>query len=139
MAAALRGLQKHNDISITAVSAIYKTPPWGLKNQPWFFNCAAEIETSLVPEALLDACQYIEKLGNRERKIRWGPRTIDIDILVFEGVEQVKDRLTLPHPRMLERAFVLIPLAEIAPDLMVGELSVSKRADVFSHEENRKK
>ena len=108
-------LDEHQAINISKVSCVYKTPPWGLINQPWFFNCCVEIQTSLSPYILLNFCQAVEKQGNRERKVRWGPRTIDVDILVFDGVEMDEERLTIPHPRMLERAFVLIPLAEIAP------------------------
>ena len=117
MAAVLQGLDAMDEIDVVAVSSLYKTPPWGMEDQPWFLNCCAEITTSLEPEALLDACQSMERAGKRERTTRWGPRTIDVDILVFEGHEQVEQRLTIPHPRILERAFVLIPLAEIAPEL----------------------
>lgn len=114
MASALRRLDAEDGIAVTAVSALYKTPPWGVTDQPWFLNCCAEIETSLSPQNLLKACQAAEHAGKRERKIRWGPRTIDIDVLMFEGVESDDKALTLPHPRMHERAFVLLPLAEIA-------------------------
>ena len=117
MADALQRLDQDADISVTAVSPIYKTPPWGVEDQPWFHNCCAQVETSLSPEQLLEACQEAERAGKRERIVRWGPRTIDVDILVFEGVEQNEQRLTLPHPRMLERAFVIVPLADIAPTL----------------------
>jgi 2-amino-4-hydroxy-6-hydroxymethyldihydropteridine diphosphokinase len=117
MANALQRLDGDADVTVTAVSPIYKTPPWGVEDQPWFHNCCAEVETSLTPEQLLEACQEAEREGKRERIVRWGPRTIDVDILVFDGVEQNEQRLTLPHPRMLERAFVIIPLADIAPNL----------------------
>ncbi len=119
MANALQRLDHDADISITSVSPVYKTPPWGVEDQAWFHNCCAEIETILSPEQLLEACQEAEREGKRERIVRWGPRTIDVDILVFEGVEQNEQRLTLPHPRMLERAFVIVPLADIASSLVL--------------------
>lgn len=119
MANALQRLDSDPEIFVTDVSPIYKTPPWGVEDQPWFHNCCAGVETNLSPEQLLEACQEAERAGKRERIIRWGPRTIDVDILVYEGVEQNEQRLTLPHPRMLERAFVVIPLADIAPSLLL--------------------
>lgn len=128
MATALRNLDAREAIKVTAVSALFKTPPWGVENQPWFFNCCAAVETKLTPENLLAACQEQERLGKRERSQRWGPRTIDIDILVIEGVEQDASELTLPHPRMLERAFVLVPLADLEPKLRIQSRSVERWA-----------
>ncbi|MEE9313715.1 MAG: 2-amino-4-hydroxy-6-hydroxymethyldihydropteridine diphosphokinase [Rhizobiaceae bacterium] len=129
MGVALRGLDAAKEIKVARVSSVYKTPPWGVTDQPWFHNCCAEIQTSLAPEELLDACQAVEKVGKRERVIRWGPRTIDVDILLFEGVMQTEPRLTIPHPRMMERAFVLVPLAEIAPDISVLGRTCANRVD----------
>lgn len=123
--AALNGLNAMPEIAVTRVSPVYKTPPWGVEDQPWFFNCCAEINTSLSPEELLDACQQMEREGRRMRTIRWGPRTIDVDIVAMAGIEQVEQRLTIPHPRATERAFVIVPLADIAPDLQLGERTVS--------------
>ncbi|MEE9375703.1 MAG: 2-amino-4-hydroxy-6-hydroxymethyldihydropteridine diphosphokinase [Rhizobiaceae bacterium] len=128
MGVALRGLEAHKKITITNVSSIYKTEPWGLKNQPWFHNCCAEIEAQLSPLALLEVTQAVEKVGKRERVIRWGPRTIDVDILSIDGVELSGSRLTIPHPRMVERAFVLIPLAEIEDSLVIEGQTVAERA-----------
>ncbi len=125
MAKALQMFDTKDDLSVRLVSPIYKTPPWGVEDQPWFLNCCAEIETSLSPEEVLEECQAAERVGKRERVQRWGPRTIDIDILVFEGVEQVEQRLVLPHPRMTERAFVLVPLTDIAPALLVDNVSIA--------------
>ncbi|MGI9355889.1 MAG: 2-amino-4-hydroxy-6-hydroxymethyldihydropteridine diphosphokinase, partial [Rhizobiaceae bacterium] len=122
--AALHNLDGHGAVEVVAVSPLYKTPPWGVEDQPWFFNCCAEVMTSLTPEELLAACQEQERLGKRERVQRWGPRTIDIDILVYEGVEQDNPGLALPHPRITERAFVLVPLADIAPQLEVQKRTV---------------
>jgi len=126
MAQALRGLNADQAIEIDLVSPIYKTPPWGMEDQPWFLNCCAQINTSLSPEELLERCQDAEKQGRRERIVRWGPRTIDVDIIAFEGIEQTEQRLTIPHPRATERAFVMVPLADIAPQLIIGDRSAGQ-------------
>lgn len=119
MAEALWSLDARDDCSVVAVSRLYRTPPWGKTDQDWFFNACALVDTRLQPEALLDACLAIERQMKRERKERWGPRTIDIDVLAYEGVEQAGGRLELPHPRMTGRGFVLMPLADVAPDMAV--------------------
>ena len=119
MARALAALDRRPDCRVVAVSRLYRTPPWGKTDQDWFFNACALVETLLSPEDLLDACLGIEREMKRERLERWGPRTIDIDVLTFDGVEQRGGRLELPHPRMTGRGFVLMPLADIAPDLTV--------------------
>ena len=125
MAEALRALDARADCRVAAVSRLYRTPPWGKTDQDWFFNACALVETALAPEALLDTCLTIERAMKRERKERWGPRTIDIDVLTFEGVAQAGGRLELPHPRMTGRGFVLTPLADIAPGLVVEGRTVS--------------
>ncbi|MBN9055942.1 MAG: 2-amino-4-hydroxy-6-hydroxymethyldihydropteridine diphosphokinase [Shinella sp. 65-6] len=133
MAEALRMLDARPDCRVVAVSRLYRTPPWGKTDQDWFFNACALVETTLAPEALLDACLGIERDMKRERKERWGPRTIDIDVLTFEGVKQAGGRLELPHPRMTARGFVLMPLADVAPSLDVGGRTVEawlKDADI---------
>lgn len=119
MAEALQALDARVDCRVLAVSRLYRTPPWGKTDQDWFFNACASIETTLAAEALLDTCLGIEREMKRERKERWGPRTIDIDVLTYEGVEQAGGRLELPHPRMTGRGFVLMPLADVAPDMDV--------------------
>ncbi|WP_281374796.1 2-amino-4-hydroxy-6-hydroxymethyldihydropteridine diphosphokinase [Aureimonas mangrovi] len=119
MAKALRALSRDGAIQIAAVSRLYRTPPWGKLDQPAFLNACARIETDLSPEPLLERCLATEHALKRERIERWGPRTIDIDILLLGTARFSSARLTLPHPRITERAFVLIPLAEIAPDLVV--------------------
>lgn len=124
MAEALRALDARADCRVVAVSRLYRTPPWGKTDQDWFLNACALVDTRLRPEALLDACLGIEKAMKRERRERWGPRTIDIDVLAYEGVEQAGGRLELPHPRMTGRGFVLMPLADIAPDLVVSGRTV---------------
>lgn len=127
MATALRLLDADESTSVIAVSSLYRTPPWGKLDQPDFLNAAAEISTALAPRALLDLCLEAERKLKRVREERWGPRLIDIDILVFGDRIIHETGLEVPHPRMLERAFVLAPLAEIAPELAVGGRSVSER------------
>lgn len=127
MGAALRMLDADADTRVTGVSSLYRTPPWGKLDQPDFLNAAAEISTGLVPRALLDLCLDAERRLKRVREERWGPRLIDIDILVFGDRVIHETGLEVPHPRMLERAFVLAPLAEIAPGLVVGGRSVADR------------
>ncbi|MCJ2027393.1 2-amino-4-hydroxy-6-hydroxymethyldihydropteridine diphosphokinase [Methylobacterium sp. J-067] len=112
-------------IRVVARSPDYRTPPWGKTDQPWFLNGAVAIETDLDPHALLDACQGIERDLGRIREERWGPRIIDIDVLAYEGAAVEDERLVLPHRYVRERAFVLVPLNEIAPDLTIGGETVS--------------
>lgn len=131
MAAALRMLDADPDTRVVAVSSLYRTPPWGKTDQPDFLNAAAEIATTLSPRGLLDLCLDVERKLKRVREERWGPRVIDMDLLVFGDRSIHETGLDVPHPRMLERAFVLVPLAEIMPDLVVGGIAVSKRlADI---------
>ena len=120
MAEALRRIDAYPDCRVTAVSRLYRTPPWGKTDQDWFFNAAAAVRTALAPEALLDLCLDIERAMKRVRAERWGPRTLDIDILAYDALGLSAPRLELPHPRMTERAFVLMPLADIAPDLTIA-------------------
>ncbi|WP_136618941.1 MULTISPECIES: 2-amino-4-hydroxy-6-hydroxymethyldihydropteridine diphosphokinase [Mesorhizobium] len=127
MGAALRMLDADADTRVTGVSSLYRTPPWGKLDQPDFLNAAAEISTGLAPRALLDLCLDAERKLKRVREERWGPRLIDIDILVFGDRVIHETGLEVPHPRMLERAFVLAPLAEIAPGLVVGGRSITDR------------
>ena len=127
MGAALRMLDGDADTRVTGVSSLYRTPPWGKLDQPDFLNAAAKISTGLQPRALLDLCLDAERRLKRVREERWGPRLIDIDILVFGERVIHETGLEVPHPRMLERAFVLAPLAEIAPSLVVGGRSITDR------------
>jgi len=112
---ALRRLAASPGNRLLAVSSLYRTAPQGLTDQPDFLNCAALLETDLDPYALLALTQSIETALGRVRLVRWGPRTIDIDILLHGETRLDEPRLTLPHPRMFERAFVLAPLLEIWP------------------------
>lgn len=117
---AVAGLAATPGISLVARSADYRTPPWGKTDQPWFLNGALAIDTRLGPHDLLDACLSVERDLGRVREERWGPRLIDIDVLSYEGAAVSDARLVLPHRYVRERAFVLVPLAEIAPDLSIG-------------------
>ena len=123
-AAALARLHAHAAVQMKAASSVWRTAPWGKLDQPEFRNMAVLIETSLSADDLLALCLEIERESGRERRERWGPRTLDIDILTYGG--QLIDRpgLQVPHPRIAERAFVLAPLAEIAPEEMIGGFKV---------------
>ena len=101
-----------------AVSSFYKTEPVGYKEQDWFLNCAAKIETERTPAQLLELFQSIEKQLGRTQRVKDGPRVIDIDILLYGGGSYEENGLTIPHPRMHERRFVLVPLREIAADVV---------------------
>lgn len=104
-------------VRLVARSSDYRTPPWGVTDQPPFINCAIVAATDLPPPALLARAQSIETEFGRDRahERRWGPRTLDIDLIAYDGVAMDTPELTLPHRRALERAFVLMPLAEIVP------------------------
>lgn len=123
---ALEQLAEHAGLHVLNVSGLYKTPPWGDENQDRFLNACASLETCLVPHDLLDLLKHTEKTMKREKTRRWGPRTIDLDILTYGDKAFRSERLEIPHPRMLERGFVLMPLADIAPDLVIGGKSVSE-------------
>ena len=109
-------------VKLKARSSDYRTPPWGVTDQPPFVNCAILVETPLSPRALLDRALTVERALGRDRakEQRWGPRTIDIDLIAYGDVAVDEPGLTLPHPRLFERAFVLVPLAEIVPDRMIA-------------------
>jgi 2-amino-4-hydroxy-6-hydroxymethyldihydropteridine diphosphokinase len=109
-------------IRLLARSFDYETPPWGVTDQPPFVNCVISVETALTPHDLLKRAQIIEVALGRDRakETRWGPRTIDIDLLTYADIQLDTPELTLPHPRLFERAFMLLPLADIAPDRMIS-------------------
>lgn len=112
---ALRALAARG-MRVVAVSPLYETEPWGVTDQPRFLNAACIVETDLSPLALLDALQAIEHDMGRVRTVRYGPRPIDLDILMYDGLTMESERLTIPHPGMLQRSTVLVPLADIAPE-----------------------
>lgn len=113
-------------IKLTARSADYRTAPWGFKYQPPFINLCIAVETALGPRELLARAQVVEQQLGRDRahEKRWGPRTADIDIIAYDDLALDELGLTLPHPRLFERAFVLLPLAEIAGDRVIAGRSI---------------
>lgn len=113
---AIRLLDEQSGIKVVKVSSFYETEPVGYVDQPDFLNLCVEIQTELSPKAVLERGLAIEQQLHRVRKERWGPRTLDIDILLYGDQVIEEQDLTIPHPRMTERAFVLIPLQEIAPN-----------------------
>ncbi len=114
--AALRSLQP--DLEVAAASRIFETPPWGFTDQPAFLNMAVHARTTLEPESLLRKLKALEVELGREQTFRWGPRLIDLDILFYDDLVLDSPPLVIPHPRLHERAFVLVPLADVAADLV---------------------
>ncbi|RDI99787.1 2-amino-4-hydroxy-6-hydroxymethyldihydropteridine diphosphokinase [Dyella solisilvae] len=115
---AFAALARLPDTRLLAQSPLYLTPPWGVLDQPPFVNAVARLDTTLSPHALLDALLAIERAAGRVRDgQRWGPRILDLDVLYMDGVSLSDERLQLPHPRIGERAFVLLPLNDLAPSL----------------------
>lgn len=131
-------LKSSKNIKVTKKSSYYETEPVGYVEQDWFLNIVVQIETDFKPEELLAFCQQIEKVLKREKNIRWGPRTIDVDILLYEGYTSNEEFLTIPHPRMTERAFVMVPLYEIASDLLIEEKPIDEIINSLKGEEIRK-
>jgi 2-amino-4-hydroxy-6-hydroxymethyldihydropteridine diphosphokinase len=118
LAAAVQTLGELGEVR--AVSPLYETDPVGLEDQPAFLNAVAVLETSFDPHRLLAALLAIEARFGRERTIRWGPRTLDLDLLAMDGVELDDPHLTVPHPRLAEREFALRPLVDVAPGVRIG-------------------
>ncbi|NLL52592.1 MAG: 2-amino-4-hydroxy-6-hydroxymethyldihydropteridine diphosphokinase [Peptococcaceae bacterium] len=116
---AIELLAKSLEIKILSVSSFYETEPWGNVEQDSFLNMALKIDTTLSPLKLLHRCLEIEGILGRKREMHWGPRIIDIDILIYQDVRVDSDELTIPHPYMEQREFVLAPLREIAPELIL--------------------
>lgn len=127
--AALGALQTTKEIDVVKVSSLYETKPeGGPPNQPNYVNAVAHVRTILSPERVLAVCQNIEGFLGRKRAMRWGPRTIDLDLLMYDDEIRADPNLTLPHPMMHERAFVLKPLVEVAPDLVHPVLQQSAKS-----------
>jgi 2-amino-4-hydroxy-6-hydroxymethyldihydropteridine diphosphokinase len=128
---AIAKLCSDDSVRLTARSADYRTPPWGMTEQAPFVNAVIAVTTSLVPHDLLARSQECERALGRNRALerRWGPRTIDIDLLAYDDLVLIDRDLILPHPHMLERAFVLVPLAEIAPDRLIAGVKVGDALD----------
>ena len=111
-------LLKQSGLSVTKQSSVYETEPWGLTDQPAFLNMAVELESGLAPTELLGLLKKIEKDMGRQETVKWGPRIIDLDILLYDDITLNTDVLTIPHPLMHEREFVLVPLAELAGEFI---------------------
>ena len=122
LARAVTALCDGSEVQLTARSSDYRTPPWGLIDQPPFVNLAIAVETTLTPHALLDRALAVEAMFGRDRskERRWGPRTLDLDLIDYDNTSLRTKELILPHPRLFDRSFVLVPLAEIAPERMIG-------------------
>lgn len=121
LASALAALAASPGIRVRAVSSVYETAPVGPPGQDDYLNAVAVLDTELSPHALLETCLAIEIAHGRVRRERWGPRTLDLDLLDHGGAVIGDDRLTLPHPRMHERAFVMIPFAEVSPAFTLSD------------------
>lgn len=117
LGAAISGLSKCNKVKVCKESSVYETEPWGLAEQPVYWNMVLEIETDLEPLELLHVCQKVENNLGRKRIIKWGPRTVDIDVLLYDNIVVNTPELVLPHPHLEEREFVLAPLRELIPEL----------------------
>jgi 2-amino-4-hydroxy-6-hydroxymethyldihydropteridine diphosphokinase len=126
LARAIAMLCERGEIRLLARSSDYLTPPWGVEDQPPFVNLCVAVDTTLAPQTLLARTQAVERTFGRDRahEQRWGPRTLDIDILAYDDLVLNEPDLTLPHPRLNERAFVLMPLAEIAPARVIAGVRV---------------
>lgn len=114
--AAAEELRRLPDTKVVWYSSVYETDPYGVKDQPRFLNAVGEIETSLLPPELLKELKRIEQSAGRKERERWGPREIDLDILLYDGLVFSDETVTVPHPELERRKFVLLPLREIAPD-----------------------
>ncbi|MDO9383140.1 MAG: 2-amino-4-hydroxy-6-hydroxymethyldihydropteridine diphosphokinase [Hyphomicrobiaceae bacterium] len=125
IARAISLLTAGGSIQLAARSSDYRTPPWGNTEQDWFVNACITVRTTLSAHDVLARCQAVESELKRVREVHWGPRVIDLDVIWFRGESIDEPDLIVPHPRTLERAFVLVPLAEIAPDLVIAGRTVS--------------
>jgi 2-amino-4-hydroxy-6-hydroxymethyldihydropteridine diphosphokinase len=132
IAEALHTLEARGHIRLGAVSTIYRTPPWGPVAQADFANACALAATDLAPRDLLAEIKTVETLLGRAPSVRWGPRRIDIDILFYAGATLDTPDLVIPHESLFERAFVLVPLAEIAPDLTIAGRRVAEAASTVA-------
>lgn len=130
---AVQGLKEADQVSLIKISSYRETPPYGMVDQDPFLNAVVEIETTLAPYPLLDLCQSLEQAAGRVRKVHWGPRTLDVDILFYDREILGLDRLAVPHPDLVNRAFVLEPMAELAPNFIhpVNKLTMAKCLEVL--------
>ncbi len=132
---AVRAVSHDGLVRVVARSANYRTAPWGNVDQDWFVNAVMGVATELPPLALLARCQEVERQLGRARTVKWGPRVIDVDILTYGEITLATPELTLPHPHMTERAFVLRPLLDIAPGLQIRGRTVADWLALVPHED----
>ncbi|MDQ0220874.1 2-amino-4-hydroxy-6-hydroxymethyldihydropteridine diphosphokinase [Peribacillus cavernae] len=119
---AIQLLNQEAGIRTVGISSLYETDPVGYLEQALFLNAVLKVKTSYGPEELLGKCLKVEQILGRKREIHWGPRTLDLDILLYNHENIETENLSVPHPRMLERAFVIIPLLELDPDIMLPKM-----------------
>ncbi|QIB27406.1 2-amino-4-hydroxy-6-hydroxymethyldihydropteridine diphosphokinase [Caloranaerobacter azorensis] len=131
---AIRLIKNFRNTEVIKISKIYETEPWGYTLQDKFLNLCMEIETDLDPFELLEECQKVETILKRKRYFRWGPRTIDVDILIYDDVSINDDKLTIPHPRIQERAFVLVPLKDLNENIVIKGKTISEWIDIVGLE-----
>lgn len=122
---AIATFKKAAQMRVTCVSSLYQSAPWGRLEQPDFINAVIQMETTLSAQTLLSELLSIEQQQGRTREIQWGPRTLDCDLLLYDNQCIDEPNLTIPHPRMTERAFVLLPLTEIAPQVLIRGISAA--------------
>ena len=125
---AIEGLRQNDDIRNVRVSSFYASAPMGPQDQPDFINAVVKLETSLAPLALLDVCQALEQSAKRARVRHWGERSLDVDLLLYGQAQIAEPRLTVPHAGLGERNFVLIPLQELAPDIVIAGQPINRYA-----------
>lgn len=125
---AIQSLQAHPDVSNVRASSLYASKPMGPQDQPDFINAVVELETSLDPHELLALCQQLEQDAQRVRLRRWGERSLDVDVLLYADKQIASPTLTVPHPGIAERNFVLIPLKELNPSIEIGGAAITELA-----------
>ncbi len=135
IASAIAKLTGDGRVELVATSPLYQTAPWGITDQDWFVNACVSVRTGLDPHALLARCLEVERELGRVRAVKWGPRIIDLDVLVYSDAEIATADLVLPHPFMTERAFVLRPLADIAAGLVVRGRTVAEWLATVPHDD----
>lgn len=128
-------IDSNTNINVVKKSKIYETKAWGYTDQADFLNMCIEVKTNLDAHDLLNICQEVEEKLNRERIIRWGPRTIDVDILFFNDIILNDEKLLIPHPRISERAFVLVPLMDLNLDLNINGINIKTYLNSLTCEE----
>lgn len=129
---AVTAIDSHPDLTLLHQSHLYKSEPFGQPDQEWFVNLVIQVETGLLPDQLLEVLLKIEQDMGRERREKWGPRTIDLDILLYDTIVMDKEGLTIPHPGIAERRFVLEPLNDLAPEL--GHPLLNKSIEILLSE-----